>query len=147
VKLAARWLVLATALNLGWEVGQLPLYTLYEEAELAALAYAIAHCTAGDVLIAFASYCLAASITRSWHWPAKHASTGLCAALVAGVSYTAFSEWRNVYVLGSWAYTDAMPRVFDIGLSPLLQWILVPVTATALVRFLDPHQNRAAKAG
>lgn len=35
------------ALNLLWEIAQLPLYTIYEEGEPAAIAFAVAHCTAG----------------------------------------------------------------------------------------------------
>ena len=139
-----RWVACAAGLNLAWELAQLPLYTIYRQADLPVLVYAVAHCTAGDVLIAAVSYGVAAALTQSWRWPVERPTIGLAAATLAAVSYTAFSEWRNVYVLGSWAYTDAMPRAFDIGLSPLLQWIVIPVAATALARFLDSHQPRAA---
>ena len=45
-----RWLAWAGALNLAWETLQIPLYTIYETGSPSAIAYALIHCTAGDVL-------------------------------------------------------------------------------------------------
>src|SRR5436309_3538846 len=46
------------------------------------------------------------------------------------VVYTAFSEWLNVVVRHSWAYSGSMPAIalgsVRIGLSPIAQWIIVP---------------------
>ncbi len=51
-------------------------------------------------------------------------------AIALGVAYTGFSEWLNVYLRRSWAYSDWMPLIplggHRIGLSPILQWLLVP---------------------
>jgi hypothetical protein len=50
--------------------------------------------------------------------------------LAFGLGYTVFSEWLNIVVRRSWAYSSLMPVVslfgLGIGLSPLLQWIVVP---------------------
>jgi hypothetical protein len=67
-------------------------------------------------------------------------------AIALGVGYAGFSEWMNVYVRRSWAYSELMPAVpvagYRIGLSPLLQWIVVPAAAFwAAHRF----QTRAAR--
>jgi hypothetical protein len=121
-----RWTALAAGLHLFWELAQLPLYTIYRQGDLPALTYAVAHCTAGDALIALVTYLVTATITRSLSWPHTRPWAGLAIAVLAGVAYTAFSEWRNVYRLGYWAYTDAMPLVLGIGLSPLMQWVVVP---------------------
>src|SRR5205807_9351338 len=66
--------------------------------------------------------------------------------LILGVAYTAFSEWLNIVVRQSWAYSERMPLIplfgFRIGLSPLLQWIIVPATAFGLVRWITfKHSN------
>jgi len=49
------------------------------------------------------------------------------------VSYTGFSEWMNTVALRSWEYSELMPRVplggFELGLSPLAQWLLIPPLA------------------
>jgi hypothetical protein len=133
-RVALRWLLLAAALNLVWEIVQLPLYTIYHEASPAEIAFAVAHCTAGDVLIALATYSLASVVARDFAWPVHRPGTGTAAAVVAGAAYTAFSEWLNVSVRGSWAYAQSMPQVWNVGVAPLLQWILVPTLTLYLIR-------------
>ena len=51
--------------------------------------------------------------------------------MALGVSYTIFSEWLNIVIRAAWAYRDIMPvvPVIDAGLTPLLQWIIVPTLA------------------
>lgn len=56
----------------------------------------------------------------------------------AGISNTDFSEWLNIVIRAAWAYLDIMPMVpvVDAGLTPLLQWIVVPSLAYwAAIRF------------
>jgi len=50
------------------------------------------------------------------------------------VSYSVFSEWLNVSVRGSWAYAGAMPKLFGLGLSPLLQRLVVPAATLYVLR-------------
>jgi hypothetical protein len=106
--------------NLLWEIAQLPLYTIWHDATLGKLAFAVLHCTAGDVLIASASLL---GVERYW---------GVATlAILGGVAYTLFSEWLNTEVRGAWVYTALMPRipVFGTGVTPLAQWLLVPTAA------------------
>jgi hypothetical protein len=69
-------------------------------------------------------------------WPAERYWRVAVCAVVMGLLYTGYSEWVNVYQRGAWRYTPAMPLVpvVKIGLSPLLQWLLLPVAAFALAR-------------
>jgi hypothetical protein len=55
----------------------------------------------------------------------------MASTLFGGLAYTVFSEWLNTEIRGSWAYTDAMPQLplVGAGLSPLAQWIVVPLIA------------------
>lgn len=52
---------------------------------------------------------------------------GVAAVLAApaGLAYTAFSEWLNTGILGSWAYTAWMSTLplIGAGLVPLMQWL------------------------
>jgi hypothetical protein len=59
-------------------------------------------------------------------------------AIALGVGFTAFSEWWHVEVKQSWAYTEAMATIgpTGIGLSPILQWVVVPGIAFWLVHRL-----------
>jgi len=69
-------------------------------------------------------------------WPSAGYARVATVTVVLGVAYTVFSEWLNVAVRGSWAYAPAMPRVlpFGTGLSPLLEWVVVPLAAFAWAR-------------
>lgn len=58
--------------------------------------------------------------------------------MLFGAGYTIFSEWMNTTVLRSWTYSSAMPTIdlggFEIGLSPLAQWVVIPPLALAFAR-------------
>jgi len=123
-------------LNLIWETAQLPLYTLWNEASAGTNAFSVAHCTAGDIAIGGAALIMVLILTREgalaqWRWRRIAVWTAL-----AGVAYTVFSEWSNTAILGSWAYSELMPVLkvagIDIGLSPLLQWLVLPPLALVL---------------
>lgn len=131
------WAGLSFPLHLVWEVAQLPLYALWRESDLLHIAWAVLHCTVGDVLIACACFGMVSVGSRTTQWPSSQRRLGLALLLIGGVAYTAFSEWFNVYRLGSWGYTAAMPTVWGIGLSPILQWLLVPaLTMRLYIRYV-----------
>jgi hypothetical protein len=117
-------------LSLAWETLQLPLYTIWRNGTVSEIGFAVLHCTLGDILIAgLALTCALVLIGRAW--PARNFGWTAVAAISLGVAYTAFSEWRNVMVLKTWAYSDLMPMIpgTPIGLLPILQWLFVPGAA------------------
>ena len=134
IRNVAIWGALALVLNLVWEIAQLPLYTIYSAGTPKEIAFALVHCTAGDVLIAISSFVLGLIATRHPDWPVSRPVLGGMVAILSGLAYTAFSEWRNVYQTGSWSYAPAMPLLFGIGLAPLLQWIVIPPLCIAWLR-------------
>lgn len=136
--LFACYLVLFTPLSLLWEIAQLPLYTLWLQAPPASIAYALIHCTLGDMLIGILALLAALVATRAgplecWRWRRLGA-----VSVSFGLAYTAFSEWFNTAVQMSWAYSEWMPLTpfLPLGASPLLQWLLVPAVALAWARHL-----------
>jgi hypothetical protein len=131
--IARRYLPWLAGLQLVWELAQLPLYTLWAEATPAYIAFAVAHCTLGDIVIGSAALLVALILLREralpqWRWRPLAVLTSLI-----GAGYTVFSEWMNITILRSWAYSDSMPRLdlagFEIGVSPLLQWLVIPPLA------------------
>ena len=60
-----RYLPLFALFNVLWEFAQLPLYTIWREASPGSIAFAVAHCTAGDVPIGAAALALALAATRA----------------------------------------------------------------------------------
>ncbi len=132
-RIVLRRYLLAMALgNLVWEFAHLPLYTIWSTGSTGEIVFAAVHCTGGDILIATASLVLALLLVGA-DWPlaarAYHRVAMLSVAL--GLGYTVFSEWLNVVVRKTWAYSEYMPivPVVDAGLSPLLQWLAVPFAA------------------
>ena len=132
------WSALAFVLNLVWEVGHIGLYTLWGEAAPLVIVWSILHCTLGDVLIALGVFAFAAIVFRRVDWPMSHPLFGGVLAVIAALVFTAQSEWYNVYRSGAWGYTSSMPTIFGIGLSPLLQWLILPAVMIATYRALAP---------
>jgi hypothetical protein len=124
--------------QLAWEILQLPLYTIWDTASPRAQAFAVAHCTLGDVLIALCALLAAILLAGNKAWPRQRFWRVAGLALLFGVAYTIFSEWLNVTVRASWAYSDRIPALavfgFRLGLSPVLQWLVVPGAAFAILR-------------
>jgi len=127
----ARYLGFILVTNLIWESAQLPLYTLWSTGTPLEIAWAVIHCAAGDVLIAAAALALGwlvAGLPSLAHpVPARLVLT----AILAGVAFTALSEWRSTQVTHAWSYAAAMPLVpgTPIGLTPMLQWLILPTFA------------------
>ena len=148
----AAWRVIARgyltrlgALMLAWEFAHVRFYTLWREAEHGYIAFSILHCTLGDVLIGGFALALSLTLLRqgavgSWRWQPIAAVT-----VALGMAYTILSEWMNLTVLRSWAYAESMPTISlgdaRIGLTPLLQWLLVPPVALYFARLALPGRG------
>jgi hypothetical protein len=128
-------------INLVWETLHLPLYTIWESGTVGAQAFAVVHCTGGDVLIALSALVLASLIAGDENWPDARFQAVALLTVLFGLGYTIFSEWLNVAVRASWAYSGMMPVLslfgLRIGLSPLAQWLVIPVVALVLARRLS----------
>lgn len=135
---AGLWSALAFALNLAWEIAHVRLYTLWASADGLSVAGALFHCTLGDVVIALAMFSLAVVILGDKDWPVSRPWAGGAIVVAGALAYTAWSEWYNVNRVGSWGYTASMPLVFGIGLSPLLQWLVLPPVMVVAYRTLGP---------
>lgn len=149
--LALRYLPWLAGLSLAWEVAQLPLYTIWTDSSAGYIAFAVGHCTVGDLMIGSAALALALIAGREralerWHWRRIAVTAALAAIL-----YTAFSEWLNVAILRSWAYSEWMPVLeitdLQLGVSPLLQWLVIPPLALYFARKGDPRWKARPKSG
>lgn len=124
-----RYFCVIALLNLVWEFAHMPLYTLWSTGTAGEIVFAAVHCTGGDMLIAMSAL-LVSLLVFGVGWPQKQVAVRRVVVLtmVLGVGYTVFSEWLNIVVREAWAYSELMPiiPVIDAGLSPMLQWIVVP---------------------
>jgi hypothetical protein len=129
-----------------WECLQLPLYTLWTTGTLSQKAFAVGHCTIGDAMIAGLSVLVALALCGDALWPRANAARVYAATVALGIAYTIYSEWINTSVRGSWSYSDLMPilPVTGTGLSPLLQWIVVPTLALGFAAGGLPSKDQSA---
>jgi len=126
-----RYLLASAGLHLVWEIVQLPLYSLWKTGTLREQAFAVLHCTGGDILIAGSSLLTALALVGRPGWPSGFFGRVTGLTLMIGIGYTIYSEWLNTAVRLSWTYSELMPVVpwIGTGLSPLLQWVVVPTLA------------------
>jgi len=138
------YVIASGVLNLIWEIAQMPLYTLWLTGSIPEISYAILHCTAGDMLIATVSVIGARVILCARNWPKDRFVSVAVITIALALTYTVFSEWWNVEVRQAWAYRDVMPRLPGIGtgLSPLLQWLVVPLLVFWIVARLPGDHRR-----
>lgn len=126
-----RYMIVVILLNLVWEFAHMPLYTIWDKGTTKEILFAAIHCTGGDALIGLTAIMLAIFMFGGSSWPGENRKVAMLAAVTVGVGYTVFSEWLNIVVRQAWAYSDIMPviPVLNVGLSPLLQWIVIPIIA------------------
>lgn len=134
--------------NLVWEFLHMPFYTLWRTGTWREIIVAAVHCTGGDILIAMSCLVIALFLVGGNDWPDTKFRAVAAITIVLGVAVTAFLEWLNVIVRAAWAYSELMPVFplfgFQIGVSPLLQWIVVPAAALTWVRYSARRRYKAS---
>ena len=127
-----RYFAVIIPANLIWEFAHMPLYTIWTEGTWSEIIFAAFHCTGGDILIAMSALMLALMLAgQGWPYNVRSRPLVQLLAVSIGLGYTIFSEWLNIVIREAWAYSDLMPIVpiLDAGLTPLLQWIVIPLAA------------------
>ncbi|MCL4765535.1 MAG: hypothetical protein KJZ80_04825 [Hyphomicrobiaceae bacterium] len=144
-----RYFVVVALGNFAWEIAQLPLYTIWYDGSAREIAFAVLHCTGGDILIAGTALLAGLLIAGNSRWPHDRFLSVAATAVFAGIGYTIFSEWLNTEVRRSWAYTSHMPRLplLGTGIAPLTQWIVIPLAAFWWAKRLSVSEARAAESG
>lgn len=100
---------------------------------------------AGDAVIGLVAYWLASATARDRRWYFHPAKSSWAVYLGAGLAITIVMEWLATEVLARWTYAESMPTLPGIGtgLTPLLQWSLLP----PLILWLARGQSRPVPPG
>lgn len=128
-------------LHAAWEFLQSPLYADHQRGFSYVLRTRL-HCTVGDVLIMLAAFWIASLVAGSRGWWRGPIPWPFAIFMIAGLGYTAFSEWLNTQIRMTWTYAPAMPSIFGLGLAPMLQWLLLPPLVISLIRSTRMHHGR-----
>lgn len=121
------------ALHFAWEMGQAPLFATMRELPFWKGTAWCMRAAMWDVLISAVAYVAAALAALSVRWVQHPRMLHLAVYFGAGLAITVAIE-RWAVAGGRWRYAPAMPTLFGIGLSPLLQWLIVPLLIAATVR-------------
>jgi hypothetical protein len=128
----------ALLLNFAWEILQAPLFVGMAEMPHAQVTKACLQATVGDAVIMLLAYGVVSVVVRSRSWILASKGWQLSLFVAIGVSITAGIEWLATrgYWMASWNYLPTMPLVpgTDIGLVPLLQWIVLPLLTVWFAR-------------
>ncbi|WP_026481086.1 hypothetical protein [Ahrensia sp. 13_GOM-1096m] len=92
--------------------------------------------TFGDVGFALTAFIVTSIAARSRDWYASPKAWQLMLFLSVGIALTVGFEYYYTNITLRWTYSELMPLVppFGTGLSPLLQWIIVPLLALGITR-------------
>jgi hypothetical protein len=122
-------------LNFVWEALQTPFFVDISD-QINTIIWYRFHCTLGDVVITLGSFWLVALISKTRTWFLNPTKGKLLLFVAFGVSYTIFSEIKNVSWNKLWGYSDLMPVIpsIEVGIIPLIQWIIVPPLLIFIVR-------------
>ena len=130
-------------LNAIWEFAQSSLYTDHVRGWWY-VTWTRLHCTVGDVMILLSVFWFVSFAFRTRSWIADNRHSACVLFIVSGLGYTIFSEWWNRSIRGSWQYSNAMPVVFGIGLSPIAQWIVIPPLILRQIRIPNPAERKCS---
>ena len=126
---------LAFLLNLVWEIAQGPLYLGY--------VYDINHisfCTlasVADMLMVLLLYFAFSFFYKKPYWLKQMTVPKISSLVIIGGIGAILGELRHL-AAGSWSYTDTMPTLpfIDVGLSPVLQFMILPTLIFMLAVYL-----------
>ena len=128
--------IFAFLLNLVWELAQVPLFADMPSAKHWHAILVCGRATLGDVAIALTSFWAVAASTHTRAWVLRPTAGQLTGFVTAGVLLTIVMEWLATKVLGRWTYAETMPVIplLGVGLSPVLQWLVLPPIVVWFVR-------------
>lgn len=124
-----RYLLFNAAAHSVWELLHLPLYAQWQVEAPLRNALFLARCIIGDVAIALGALVIALLLVKDANWPSRSYAPVGAVAVMLGLAGTVLIEWLNVGVLKTWVYSELMPVIplVNAGLSPVAQWLIVPL--------------------
>jgi amino acid transporter len=116
----------AVAVNYPWELAQAPLYEGMSD-----FSFALWHCfvaSLGDGLLVLLIFGAGWVMLRRRDWFVNPGWRSYLVMLASGLVIGVFVEWVAVHVAERWAYAPRMPviPIFNIGLTPLVQMLVLP---------------------
>lgn len=124
--------------HFAWELLQAPLFASLGQTEHFTGTLICLKATLGDITIALAAFWCAALVGEGRNWIANKKVAAPAVFFAVGLMATIGLEYLHTEVTGRWAYDADMPTlpVLGTGLSPILQWVFVPMLVLFYMRRL-----------
>ena len=134
-------LVLSFLGHFAWEILQAPLFSSLSQVNHFAGIYICLKATLGDLAIALAAFWTAAVLARNRRWFTLPGMRAPAVFFTVGLLLTIGLEYVHTQITGRWAYDGSMPLVpiIGTGMTPILQWIFVPLFVVWYLRRLDSN--------
>jgi hypothetical protein len=131
-------------LNFPWEMLQAPLFENMEEGQFWEVTKHCSTASLGDVVILLSCYWTISLLSKkNRSWIIKPSRREITWFLTLGLLITIVFELLAIRALDLWKYKTSMPTIFSIGLSPLLQWIILPLALLYFLRRFYPLKDPA----
>lgn len=135
-------LALTLVAHFAWEMAQAPMFTNFVGVGFWGHAWPCFRAALGDVVIALLSYAAAALVERRANWLFQERwGRPLATCLGVGLVITVCFEYFALET-DRWDYLPSMPTIGGIALTPLLQWIVIPLLILRIVRMIDRRWPR-----
>lgn len=139
-------IVFSFLLHFVWEFWQAPTYAGMTEMNHWDGIKLCSSATFGDVGFALTAFWITSAAARTRFWFRDPDPWHVVLFLGVGVALTVGFEHYYTNITLRWTYSDLMPLVppFGTGLSPLLQWLAVPLAVLWFARRQvppQPHEN------
>lgn len=126
-------LLFAYALHFAWEMAHASLFAPMDRLPFLQATAWCAQAAAWDVVISVAAYAAAALAARRVLWIHHPTRWPYAIYFAVGLAITIAIE-RWAIAADRWQYREAMPTIAGIGLTPLLQWIVIPAVLLVVIR-------------
>ena len=133
-----RWVLFTVAvliLHYIWEMAQGGLFVGMQEQPFAQAAVRCFKATLGDLVITAVAFGSAALAVRRIQWPLVKSSVAPAVFILIGLVITIAFE-HFALATSRWAYAPEMPTLFGVGISPIMQWIVIPLFELPLFRVI-----------
>jgi hypothetical protein len=134
-------------LHLIWEIAQMPLFESQDTSARSVFAMCFFATVTGDMLFMLTIYLTMAIIHKDLCWLTdhrvySHTATWIVPVVIGILLAISFEMWA-VHVVHRWQYSS-MPLVplVQVGVTPVLQMIIIPLATTAFCRWLVMRQSQ-----
>jgi hypothetical protein len=135
---------IAFLLNLMWESFHAPLYIFKEQSSWSALTTCLLFCAGVDAVMMVFIYWVMALIRQDRRWFLRGRSVDRALFALAALTLAFASEYAAVHYRNLWEYSERMPLIPIglVGLTPMLQWIILPTVTLQLLPSVGILRNR-----